>query len=223
MTRTACGPAAKGSQRWLQVIANQERLLFDRSIADSGLGSVEWLSPLAGDEYAEYRDDEFLRLLSLQLPHRSLRSFWPNRGPRWDGLARSAAGSVLLIEAKANLPELVSSGSRASPPSAVRISHAMLEAKPSFGAPASADWTSTYYQYANRLAHLHLLRACNYLDAYLVSLYFTGASDVHGPTTREEWLAPIAAVHHALQLGNGPLSPFVLDAFVDVAHLLPAS
>lgn len=219
MTRKPCGPAARGSQRWLQLVANRERALFDLQLAQAGLGPALWLSPLEPDEYAEYRDHAFLRRLDLQLPHRSLETFWPEGGPVWDGLARTEAGSILLIEAKANLPELASSASRAGPASAALIARSLDEAKPSFGAPASANWAGTYYQYANRLAHLHLLRACNRVDAYLVFLYFTGAADVHGPQSIDEWRPAIEALHRALELGVGPLTPFVVDLFVDVAHL----
>ena len=34
------------------------------------------------------------------------------------------------------------------------------------------DWSHCFYQYANRLAHLYLLRESNGLDAFLVFVYF---------------------------------------------------
>jgi hypothetical protein len=49
----------------------------------------------------------------------------------------------------------------------------------------------------------------------LVFLYFANAHDVSGPCSREEWQPEIDRAHDALQLGAGPLSPFVLSVFVD--------
>jgi hypothetical protein len=219
MARLPQGVRTRGSQHWLQVLANCEQDVFERAVSGSALSSMSWLSPLQPDGYAEYRDQAFVDLLGIQLAHRSLRSFWPAGGPVWDGLGRSGSGAVLLVEAKANLPELASPRSRASPQSAERIVRSMSEAKPAFGAPATADWMGTYYQYANRLAHLCLLRACNQIDAYLVFLYFTGAAEVSGPSTSSAWAEPIRAAHQALQLGDGPLTPFVIETYVDVSQL----
>lgn len=218
MTRIPQGARPKGSQHWLQALANEGQHIFESAVAAKGIDGVQWLSPLARDDYAEYRDDDFLRRLGLTLSRRSLASFWPRRGPVWDGLARTRSGSVLLIEAKANTRELASPPSRAASASAALIARSMDEAKPAFGAPTSACWTDAYYQYANRLAHLYLLRACNSIDAYLVFIYFTGAAEVHGPTAEAEWQEPIHAAHDRLQLGRGPLQPFVIDLFVDVRN-----
>jgi hypothetical protein len=219
MARIPQGAKPKGSQHWLQVIANTQRGLFDKAIRQAGITGVEWLSPLKTDDYAEYQDEDFLKLLGIELPRRSLKSFWPARGPVWDGLARSSSHAALLIEAKANLPELESPASEASPESAALIAQSMDEAKPAFGAPKSAEWTKTYYQYANRLAHLYFLRECNKVDAFLVFLYFTGAKDVGGPAGKSEWTDAIRAAHQALQIGEGTLTPFVVDLFIDVSNL----
>ena len=42
---------------------------------------------------------------ALTLPQRSLSSFWPRRGPQWDGLARTGRGDLLLVEAKAHVAD----------------------------------------------------------------------------------------------------------------------
>ena len=222
MTRYVQGAKSRGSQHWLQVIANKQTGLFERAAAGAGIGGVRWLAPLESDDYAEYQDEAFLNLLGLELPRRPLKSFWPARGPVWDGLALSSSGAAILVEAKANIAELASPASRASSASARLIGRSLDEAKPAFGAPLAADWMGTYYQYANRLAHLYLLRACNGIEAYLVFLYFTGAVEVQGPSKRGEWTEPILAAHEALQLGQGPLTPFVIELFVDVARLAAA-
>src|SRR5919108_6092154 len=65
---------------------------------------ADWISPLAREDYREYRDD-FLSVLGLAQYYRALRDFWPLWGPQWDGLALlsgKADTGVLLIEAKAH-------------------------------------------------------------------------------------------------------------------------
>lgn len=81
------------------------------------------------------------------------------------------------------------------------------------------DWTSTFYQYANRIAHLYFLRQQNGVRAHLVNVYFTGATDVDGPATQEEWRGAITVVEAYLGLRRHRLSKYVHKAFIDVAPL----
>ena len=103
--------ASRGSQRWLQELVEQRSSVLDDAI---GLGPLEWLSPLADDAFSEYRDQAFIDRLGVDLERRSLASFWPHGGPVWDGLARTAGGASVLIEAKAHVHELTSSLCHAS-------------------------------------------------------------------------------------------------------------
>src|SRR5262245_37445643 len=102
--------AAKGSQRWLQMAVNQQPELLNEPFRQSGgweaSAQVEWLSPIERDGFCEYRDQACLRQLGLK-PQKALADFWPARGPVWDGLARIDR-DVLLIEAKAHIPEMIS-------------------------------------------------------------------------------------------------------------------
>jgi hypothetical protein len=41
----------KGSLRWVQYLVNQQPAILDEAI---GLGRVDWRSPRAEDDYAEY-------------------------------------------------------------------------------------------------------------------------------------------------------------------------
>jgi len=222
VTRIPQGPKKRGSQHWLQVLANGPSPVLEAALPEEVRRGFRWLSPLRADEFAEYRDDSFLELVGLTLDRIPRKSFWPARGPVWDGLAVTSSGTVLMVEAKANLPELQSPPSKARPRSALLIRQSLDRAKGSFGAPEEADWSNVYYQYANRLAWLHLLRAENGVAAYLLFLYFSGASEVAGPASAAEWLPAIDRAHRALRLGTGPLTPYALDAFVDVATLADA-
>ena len=219
MTRVERDVAERGSQHWLQLTVERSPRLFADAVLPAlhlpSDATINWLSPLRSDGFTEYRDAAFLELLGITLSERSLPSFWPRGGPVWDGLATTSRGDVLLVEAKANIPELSSPGTGASAGSAKRIEASLKDAKASFGAPPDATWSSTYYQYANRLAHLFLLRALNQIPAYMVFLYFTNAHEVSGPSSRNEWEVEIHRAHGALELGEGPLSPFVVSVFVD--------
>jgi len=138
---------------------------------------VEWLSPLADDDYAEYSDGAFLgrlRCADLKVP---LETFWPRGGPEWDGLARTSDNQLVIIEAKAHIPEIVSTPTAATEPALSSIQQSLAATKTFMGCSAPCDWATAFYQYTNRLAHLYFLRELNQLPAYLVFLYFTHASD----------------------------------------------
>jgi hypothetical protein len=86
-----------------------------------------------------------------------------------------------------------------------------------FGADSTCDWTGTFYQYTNRLAHLYLLHELNAIDAWLLFVYFVGDSDVHGPDTVAEWKAALEVMYGALDLNRRhPLLRRRVDVFVDV-------
>ena len=60
---------------------------------------------------------DFLVRLGLDFEECSLGDFWPPNGPVWDGLAVTDGGRAILVEAKANIPELDSDPTSARPPS----------------------------------------------------------------------------------------------------------
>lgn len=185
-----------------------------------GLGPVEWCSPLANDAYAEYRDEKCVQRLGVPPLKKSLASFWPQRGPQWDALGRAQSGAFILLEAKANLRELMSPPSAAGAASAKRIEKALRNAADSIGARPGTDWSKRFYQYTNRLAHAWFLHKENSLPVSLVFLYFIGDKDVQGPHTRREWEAAIAVLHEALGL-RGKLPSYVRDVFIDVSSGIP--
>ncbi len=214
MSRIAQQKATKGSQKWLQQMVEATPARLDSAV---GLGKLEWLSPLASDDWAEYGDAAFLERLGLDLPKRPLDSFWPQGGPVWDGPARPAFGPVALIEAKSHISELKSSCEATDPRSLEMIRAAFDETKRAFDADPDADWLTGHYQYANRLAHAYLLNELNGVPAELVFVYFVGDEEMGGPATRDEWMAAVMATHEALGV-LGALPRYVHDVFVDVTR-----
>ncbi len=171
----------RGSLKWIQrAVASRPDLL-----QPTGLASIRWLSPLAEDNFAEYRDASFLERLGLGHLGSSLESFWPARGPQWDALGL-AGDAPILVEAKAHLRELRAPASQAKPVSAAHIDAAFLSARTALGVAGINNWRTTYYQLTNRIAHLWWLRH-NGINAHLVFINFINDSEMGGPTHAKEW------------------------------------
>src|SRR5262249_17268942 len=117
------------SEHWLRTCVNDGRLEFSDQVRSTfGWPSTEqinWLSPIQEDGYAEYYDESFLERLALKDLSVALKCFWPAGGPRWDGLARTEQGKVLLVEAKAYIEEAVDYRSRAAAGSLKRIAQSL--------------------------------------------------------------------------------------------------
>ena len=215
-------PSEKGSQKWIQKCVNENASLLDSKIlAKLGLPENEqifWLSPLENDEYAEYRDKQFLERLNLKTEI-SLENFWPSGGPQWDALGKSDAGHLFIVEAKSHISELISS-SRAENEDSIRLIHKSLEeTKRYLNSSVEVDWSKRFYQYTNRLAHLYFLRVMNKLPAYLVFVYFVNDVEQKGPTSDDEWKGALKLLHSYLGLGRHNLRKYICDLFVDVNML----
>ncbi|MGQ3684530.1 MAG: hypothetical protein ACUBOA_05890 [Candidatus Loosdrechtia sp.] len=212
---------ARGSLKWIRKAVNEHAATLNHEICSAcGLGEftdISWFSPLRADDYAEYRDEQFLELLGVTLTNRTLSGFWPRLGPQWDALGRAAGGEVFLVEAKANIPEILSQGTAASWASWRMIEQSLMETKAFLRVDPTTDWTGPLYQYANRLAHLYLLREINDVPAYLIYVYFIGDDDVRGPGSVAEWQAALTVVKKLLGLNDrNPLSKYIGEVFVDV-------
>lgn len=213
MTRIVEGQASKGSQAWLQKMVQYT----PEALQPIGVPTLEWLSPVADDEWAEYRDETALAKLGFTGLAERLSEFWPARGPVWDGLAM-AGETVLLVEAKSHIREFLTPPSAASAEQSVaKIDKAFRTVKKAIGADDRSDWSRTFYQYANRLAHLWWLREAG-VDAKLLLVSFLNDEEVGGPHTSETWRAVYLAADHALGLPTkNELSRSVLHVYPDVS------
>jgi hypothetical protein len=215
-------PFAKaGSQKWLQVaIAKAPEILNEalwRSGAIESDDSVHWKAPLASENFREYRDGKALRCLGVKhLSKRPLSKFWPHRGPVWDALGQTRKGRIVLVEAKAHIPEAASPPSRATETSLALIRRALDEAKRYYAPRSHADWSSTLYQYANRLAFQYLFAHLNGLPSSLVFVNFINATDVGGPESEAEWQGATSLIHALLGLPADLTKHRVFHAYVDV-------
>ena len=222
MPRILQSAAKKGSQKWIQKLVNEKPGLLNVQIRKvlkfSQDEEVEWLSPLKSDGYAEYRDEAFIKRLGVELKERMLAEFWPKGGPQWDALGRSSQGKLLLVEAKSHISELFSTLKAENPYSKKRIVDSLDETKNRIGSKTDFDWSNGFYQYANRLAHLYLLRE-NQLAAYLVFVYFLNDSEMRGPAAICEWKGAIELMHSCLGIRRHKLQRFITEIFIDINDL----
>ena len=92
----------RGSKHWLQHAVRNKSPELDLPILHAlGMRNEElvWKSPLEENAYRESRDTSALRLLNIDLSAQALATFWPRRGPVWDGLATTRGGDAILVEA----------------------------------------------------------------------------------------------------------------------------
>lgn len=217
------GRARRGSRKQLQDYVNEHEAVLTSAVMEAlpprlqELGAhIRWVSPIAQDDYAEYRDADFVRAVGLGDSAGELASFWPSGGPSWDALAiisdweSKIRPGVILVEAKSHIPEIYGSGCQASPHSRDRIEKALADAKRWCGASTDADWTGPLYQSANRLAHLYFIRERLKRQAWLVNLYFI--SDPIGPADHDTWNAELQKVK--VSLGLTSKVPFTIDLFL---------
>lgn len=212
------------SEHWLRVAVNENQVSLDLRVSElfgfEAGDRITWLSPLKSDGYAEYFDQEFLDRLGLHSLEVPLSEFWPRSGPRWDGLAKTASGKYILVEAKASIEEAVDYRSKASPRSLARIRRALSDAKKAFEASADAPWESPFYQYANRLAHLYFLRELNNVDAYLLFIYFADAPDVPNRCSKQQWEGAMRLTEKCLGLGAHPFRDYVRTLIWNVPEMI---
>jgi hypothetical protein len=218
-------PNSKGSLYDIQTLINNCPILLNNKITQKQKSlaneRIEWLSPLEKHSFAEYRDHDFIKLLGLT-PKSPLNNFWPKPGPQWDALGKSKSGIVFLVEAKANIPEIVTNPSGAIDSKSINlILRSLSKTKEYLNIKNDVDWSGKFYQYTNRLAHLYYLRELNGIDAYLVNIYFLNEKTVSGPKSVEEWQAAILVMKTYLGIRRHKLSKYVVDVFIDVKEMKP--
>ena len=213
----------KGSQKWVQEIINfcpgfLNKLIHQKLAFLSGR-EIQWTSPLEHDEFSEYRDAAFLENLHLQEHTEELKKFWPKMGPQWDALGRTSdpkdRKAFILVEAKANVPELISFCGAKDKESLKTISASLAETQDWLNCQEPRiDWKCGFYQYANRLAHLYFLREKAQKEAYLVFLYFVN-DPTHISTSLDAWISALELQRKLMGLSAGSLEGKVIEVFIN--------
>ena len=211
-----------GSLRDIQILVNGFPDFFTNKIKEHIMiesDRIDWVSPLKDDDFSEYRDNGFIQKLGIRNLETSLSAFWPKRGPQWDALGRGNCNEVFLVEAKANIDEIVSPETKATEKSLVLIKKSLDGLKKYLKVNNKVDWSGTFYQYTNRLAHLYFLRALNKLPANLIFVYFIGDDSMSGPKSVEEWNAALMVMKRYLGLSTHKLAKYIAEVFIDVKQI----
>jgi len=205
------GLAFKGSQLQTQLYVNVKIAELSEAVSEAlpipEDASFEWRSPLAADDFREYRDKAFLEAVGCGQLAPTLKGFWPGGGPRWDALAKvnmaSGGVGVLVAEGKSYPQEMAGGGCKAAGESRERIGAALRTTQEALGMrPDPERWLGRYYQFANRLAYAVWLRSQG-VEAWLVHLLFT--DDPHGPTDSSTWQGAVDSLHAELGLDEEQL------------------
>jgi hypothetical protein len=212
----------RGSLRNIQILVNDVPALLTKLIKEKiNIKSelIEWVSPIKADKYAEYRDEDFLEIIGITGLKSPLSKFWPKNGPQWDALGKGSKKEVFLVEAKANIPELLSSCGAKSGKSRKLIQKRLKETQEFLKCKTTIDWTTGFYQYANRIVHLYFLRRLNNINAYLIFIYFVNDT-THIPTSFQKWQGTLELERKLLGLNNHRYQKYIAEVFVDVGEML---
>lgn len=221
------GAATHGSQFWIQRYVNEQ----PETINDLVIGSsptlsafmpsvVTWKSPLAKEDYREYRDG-FLQVLGIEAHAAERQRFWPRTGPQWDALAtiKNDHGKlgVLLVEAKAYPTESFGDGSDANNESRTLIARSLDTVKGYCGVAPDIDWLGRAYQTANRLAFLYFLNEVCHVPTWLLFVNFINDSSRHS-TSMAQWAEHYPRLFRELGLHcKSPLLDRTVMVFPNVA------
>ncbi|MDQ6965663.1 MAG: hypothetical protein Q9M23_01925, partial [Mariprofundaceae bacterium] len=213
-----------GSQRLLQIAVGKYPGLLETALREAGAinadETVTWTSPLESEGFREFQDSAAMsKLGALDSLKVQLKEFWPRRGPVWDATGITSEGRAVLLEAKAHIPEAASPASGASPKSMQLIEQSLKSARKFYSPRSSSCWSGTFYQYANRLAHLYFLRELNQIPCILIFLDFINAEEMDGPSSELEWKGATRLLHATLGLPAKLERHGVYHAYVDAKQL----
>lgn len=140
---------------------------------------IHWLdygfdnSMISGDK--EYKQREFFESIPKIFTPEVMAEFEKDDfgeilNQNWDGIFW-VDKTVYLVEAKAHTEEIKSDCKATSKSAISKIDWCFEETKHSFNILSTNDWKRNYYQMANRIVFLYLLKKHN-IEARLVNIYF---------------------------------------------------
>lgn len=207
--------AGYGSEFHLLRYLGYHRHRLNRAVEKETGGRVsDWLDFAPGDDGKLDGEWKGLNFLESASPKAAWMKFWPQTGnvPNWDAvglLELNSRSEYILVEAKAHVEELKSTCGATTNGGLNTIRKALGETIKANGFAADVEnWLSPYYQYANRLAHLHFLLQHD-VPARLVFVYFCGdewgGKTLNGPTCPKDardWEPCLELLHKRLGLSD---------------------
>jgi len=212
-SNTSKGIGVKGSKYWMQTIVNSElKTKLDKQM---GLDPIKWLSPLAEDNYAEYKLNQAVIANEIGIP-KDIYTFWPKNQPQWDAIGLSG-DTIILVEAKAHTKELYSSMSASSDASRELICESMEKVlNECYPKGEIEKWKHGYYQLGNRLTFLKMLSdiAAPYGKNVKLVLLNIVNDITHKPTSEAEWIADYETVFTSMTGSTIPPKDVIVINFV---------
>lgn len=212
--------------RWL----GRHRNEFDNRV--KGLiqvDNISWLD-FDFDENNPIPDKE-LKGLSFLDPniYSKILTTWHNEWPQsgnsmnWDLIGYSEdqrERKWILIEAKAHIGELSQSCKAKSSVSRTKIKTALSNTAQNYGITSNDYWIENYYQLANRIYILDLLKRFD-IKARLINIYFCGdlvSQHRDSPQNEAKWRIPISTMKNLLGINTEKQKEIgIYDLFLDVA------
>lgn len=182
---------------------------------------VQWVVPEEGAVSGALSGEAALDRLGVHLHERPLASFWPNGGPRWDAVGRDAAGAAVFLHVRASILDLVSAPAEHGRTERVWAADSVEQMRERLGAEGPLDWAATFFGLTSRLAHLHLLRELNGVEAWIVCVHLTSEpggepGDEPGAHLAEsEWFPHLRTMYRGLGLPPLIRPDRLLDVFLE--------
>lgn len=203
-----------GSEFHLLRWTGRHRNKFDNKIKQLlNIDNVTWLD----FDFSNNKDEPDKELVGLSFlekepSFKAIISQWKDEWPQsgnsmnWDLVGYTVKNNIktwILIEAKAHIGELKQSCG-ATEESLKKIEKALAKASNNIGTFISMKnpWTKKYYQLANRIYVLDLLKR-NEINAKLINIYFTGDKIFKSrisPKDKESWKAEIDKMKEYLNI-----------------------
>lgn len=220
-------PAIEGSRKWTQILVNQNTELLNKKLRETlqlnDSEKIDWISPLATDNYTEYFGQGYVDLLEYKL-NVKLEDFWPRLNFPWSAIGKSSSGKLILVDAKSSLSDYVAYGANIDDwddEKEVELTkHSLQLAKRFFMYSGTGDWLNRFHKYSSRLVNLYLLRNLNELDVYVPFIHYL--NDVNGVSTVQEWEATLELLYSYFGISNWGrrrLQKYAPTVFIDVKEL----
>lgn len=165
-SNTSLGLALKGSKLRMQQVANDKNLILKFSKLLNEKKAIKFISPLQKENYKEYKLNQKKEILKIfsDIKWGYNNEEWKTGQPQWDGIATSADGNTLyLIEAKSHPKEMKTKCKSKSikENGNKEIIEKILKFtfnKYNKNNGVFSSWMNKYYQFANRIAFLELIK-----------------------------------------------------------------
>lgn len=219
-----------GSEFHLLRWTGRHRSEFDRRIMKIlNVDNITWLDfEFSGDKNSPDRELVGLSFLKNEPNYNSILTTWKKEWPQsgnsmnWDLVGFTTENETktwILIEAKAHIGELDQACGAISAESIKKIERVLDTAASNNGIQILVDnlWTKKYYQLANRIYVLDLLKR-SLINAKLINIYFVGdkiSTNRKSPQNEQSWQPEVDKMKRYLNIEEQSAID-VLDLYLNI-------